>query len=78
MIFCAAGDIHGALERLLEDVLAFEESFGAARRARGGRRAAGELAAMDACDSARAAVVHSHRAVAERLRREQLELARAG
>src|SRR5262245_13574841 len=31
----------------------------------------------DSCDSARAAVVHGHRAVAERLRREQLELARA-
>jgi hypothetical protein len=30
-----------ALDRLFEDVLAFEESFGAARRARGGRRAAG-------------------------------------
>ncbi|WP_210405890.1 hypothetical protein, partial [Micromonospora sp. MH33] len=49
---------------LCEDVLAFEESFGAARRAQGGRRAAGELAAMDSCDSARAAVVHGHRAVA--------------
>ncbi|WP_189047687.1 hypothetical protein [Micromonospora sonchi] len=33
MIPCAAGDIHGALDRLFEDVLAFEESFGAARRA---------------------------------------------
>src|SRR3954462_10799723 len=31
MILCAAGDIHGALDRLCEDVLAFEESFGAAR-----------------------------------------------
>jgi hypothetical protein len=30
------------------------------------------------CDEARAAVVHGHNAVAERLRREQLELARAG
>jgi hypothetical protein len=78
MILCAAGDIHGALDGLFEDVLAFEESVGAARRARGGRRAAGELAAMDSCDSARAAVVHGHRAVAERVRREQLEPARAG
>src|SRR3954466_400560 len=50
----------------------------AARRARGGRRAVGELAAMDSCDSARAAVVQGHRAVAERVRREQLEPARAG
>src|SRR3954465_13645573 len=33
---------------------------------------------MDSCDSARAAVVHGHRAVAEGVRREQLELARAG
>src|SRR3954468_20424079 len=78
LILCAAGDIHGALDRLFEDVLAFEESVGAAWRARGGRRAAGELAAMGSCDSARAAVVHGHRAVAERLRREQLEPARAG
>ncbi|MEV8510480.1 hypothetical protein AB0368_37400, partial [Actinoplanes sp. NPDC051475] len=31
-----------------------------ARRARGGRRAAGELAAMASGDSARAAVVHGH------------------
>jgi hypothetical protein len=30
MILCAAGCIHGALDRLFEDVLAFEESFGAA------------------------------------------------
>ena len=30
MILCAAGDIYGALDRLFEDVLAFEESFGAA------------------------------------------------
>jgi len=42
LILCAAGDIHGALDRLFEDVLAFEESFGAAWRAGGGRRAAGE------------------------------------
>jgi len=28
MIICAAGDIHGALDRLFEDVLAFEESLG--------------------------------------------------
>lgn len=40
MILCAAGDIHGALGRLFEDALAFEESFGAARRAREGRDAA--------------------------------------
>jgi hypothetical protein len=33
---------------------------------------------MESCDSARAAVVHGHRAVAERPRREQLELACAG
>jgi phosphoglycolate phosphatase-like HAD superfamily hydrolase len=39
---------------------------------------ADEVAAMDSCDSARAAVVHGHRAVAERVRREQLELARTG
>jgi len=50
MILCAAGDIHGALERIFENVLAFEESCGAARQARGGRRAAGVLAAMDFCD----------------------------
>jgi hypothetical protein len=47
MVRCAAGVIHGALDRPCEEVLAFEESVGAARRARGGRRAAGELAAMD-------------------------------
>jgi len=29
MIICAAGDIHGAIDRLYEDVLAFEESLGA-------------------------------------------------
>ncbi|SCL53600.1 hypothetical protein GA0070604_2813 [Micromonospora eburnea] len=34
MIPCAAGGVHGTLDRLFEDVLAFEESFGAARRAR--------------------------------------------
>jgi hypothetical protein len=28
MIICAAGDIHGALDQLYEDVLAFEESLG--------------------------------------------------
>ncbi len=28
MIICAAGDIHGALNRLYEDVLAFEEDLG--------------------------------------------------
>ena len=28
MIFCAAGDIHGALDRLYDDVLAFEASLG--------------------------------------------------
>jgi hypothetical protein len=28
MILCAAGDIHGALDRLYEDVLAFEGSLG--------------------------------------------------
>ncbi|GIJ81475.1 hypothetical protein SAMN05443287_1227 [Micromonospora phaseoli] len=78
MVLCVAGDMHAALDGLLEDVLAFEESLGAARRTRGGRRAAGELAAMDSCDSARAAVVHGHHAVAERVRREQLEPARAG
>jgi hypothetical protein len=33
MILCAADDIHGALYRLFEDVLPFDESFGAARRA---------------------------------------------
>jgi len=29
MFICAAGDIHGALDRFYEDVLAFEESLGA-------------------------------------------------
>jgi hypothetical protein len=28
MIICAAGDIHGAHDRLFEDVLAFEEALG--------------------------------------------------
>jgi hypothetical protein len=28
MIICAAGAIHGALDRLFEDVLTFEESLG--------------------------------------------------
>ncbi len=28
MIVCAAGDIHGSIDRLYEDVLAFEESLG--------------------------------------------------
>jgi hypothetical protein len=28
MFICAAGDIHGAMDRLYEDVLAFEESLG--------------------------------------------------
>jgi hypothetical protein len=28
MIVCAAGDIHGALDRMYEDVLAFEASLG--------------------------------------------------
>ncbi len=28
MMICAAGDIHGALDRLYEDVLAFEVSLG--------------------------------------------------
>jgi hypothetical protein len=28
MIICAAGDIHGALDYLYEDVLAFEEALG--------------------------------------------------
>jgi len=29
VILCAAGDIHGALDRLYEDVLAFETALGA-------------------------------------------------
>lgn len=29
MFICVAGDIHGAMDRLYEDVLAFEESMGA-------------------------------------------------
>jgi hypothetical protein len=33
MIICDADDVHGALDRLFEDIFAFEESFGAARRA---------------------------------------------
>ena len=28
MIVCAAGDIHGAIDRLYDEVLAFEESLG--------------------------------------------------
>jgi hypothetical protein len=28
MFICAAGDIHGAMDRLYDDVLAFEESLG--------------------------------------------------
>lgn len=28
MILCAAGDIHGAIDRMYEDVLAFEEALG--------------------------------------------------
>ena len=28
MILCAAGDIHGALDRMYEDVLAFEATLG--------------------------------------------------
>jgi hypothetical protein len=28
MIICAAGDIHGALSQLYDDVIAFEESLG--------------------------------------------------
>jgi len=28
MIICAAGDIHGALDQLFEDLLAFEGSLG--------------------------------------------------
>jgi len=28
MLICAAGDIHGALDRLYEDVLAFEDTLG--------------------------------------------------
>ncbi|MEV8510300.1 hypothetical protein AB0368_36480, partial [Actinoplanes sp. NPDC051475] len=57
----SASGIEGLLVKpSFEAVLAFEESFGAARRARGGRRAAGELAAMASGDSARAAVVHGH------------------
>lgn len=28
MFICAAGDIHGAMDRLYTDVLAFEESLG--------------------------------------------------
>jgi anti-sigma factor ChrR (cupin superfamily) len=39
---------------------------------------AGELAAMGSCESEGAAVVHCHRAAAERPRREQLELPRRG
>ena len=27
MILCAAGDIHGAMDRLFDDVLAFEQSL---------------------------------------------------
>jgi hypothetical protein len=33
MIICDADDVHGVLDRLSKDILAFEESFGAARRA---------------------------------------------
>jgi len=29
VIVCAAGDIHGAIDRLYQEVLAFEESLGA-------------------------------------------------
>jgi hypothetical protein len=28
MFICAAGDIHGAMDRLYDDVLAFEEALG--------------------------------------------------
>jgi len=28
MLICAAGDIHGAMNRLFEDVLAFEAALG--------------------------------------------------
>jgi len=30
MFICAAGDIHGAMDRLYDDVLAFEASLGRA------------------------------------------------
>jgi hypothetical protein len=31
VIICAAGDIHGALDRMYEDVLAFEAALGRLR-----------------------------------------------